>query len=60
MDLLLLLPLLYPCTGIATDGFNAEEAQRTLATNFLGTKAVCEALLPLMGKGGRIVNVSST
>jgi carbonyl reductase 1 len=48
--------------GIAYKGntFGADEAQTTLATNFLGTKAVCEALLPLMSKGGRIVNVSST
>lgn len=48
--------------GIAYKGstFGADEAQTTLATNFLGTKAVCEALAPLMNKGGRIVNVSST
>lgn len=48
--------------GIAFKGntFGADEAQTTLATNFLGTKAVCEALLPLMAKGSRIVNVSST
>jgi NAD(P)-dependent dehydrogenase (short-subunit alcohol dehydrogenase family) len=48
--------------GIAYKGstFGPDEAQTTLATNFLGTKAVCEAVLPLMGKGGRIVNVSST
>ena len=48
--------------GIAYKGntFGADEAQQTIATNFLGTKAVCEALLPLMGNGGRIVNVSST
>lgn len=48
--------------GIAFKGnvFGAAEAQTTLDTNFLGTKAVCEALAPLMGKGGRIVNVCSS
>lgn len=49
--------------GIAYKGstFGPQEAQTTLATNFLGTKAVCEALLPLLPRpGGRIVNVSST
>lgn len=48
--------------GIAFKGstFGPDEAQTTLATNFLGTKSVCEALLPLMDKDGRIVNVSST
>lgn len=48
--------------GIAYKGntFGPDEAQTTLATNFLGTKGVCEALAPLMGKGARIVNVSST
>eukprot|EP00879_Flechtneria_rotunda_P027963 GHRR01030032.1.p1 GENE.GHRR01030032.1~~GHRR01030032.1.p1 ORF type:complete len:249 (+),score=62.14 GHRR01030032.1:128-874(+) len=49
--------------GIAYKGnvFGADEAATTIATNFLGTKAVCEALLPLLTKpGGRIVNVSST
>lgn len=50
------------CAGMAYKGsaFGADEAQTTLATNFLGTKAVCEALLPLMSTGSRIVNVSST
>ena len=48
--------------GIAYKGntFGPDEAQTTLATNFLGTKAVCEALAPLMAQGSRIVNVSST
>jgi NAD(P)-dependent dehydrogenase (short-subunit alcohol dehydrogenase family) len=31
-----------------------------LGTNLLGTKAVCEALLPLMAAGSRTVNVCST
>jgi carbonyl reductase 1 len=49
--------------GIAYKGntFGADEASTTIATNFLGTKAACEALLPSMTQpGGRIVNVSST
>lgn len=48
--------------GIAYKGntFGPDEAAVTLGTNFLGTKAVCEALLPLMSAGSRIVNVSST
>ena len=31
----------------------------TLATNFFGTKMMCEAFLPLLTKGGRIVNIAS-
>lgn len=52
------VPLL---TGIAFKGntFGPKEAQQTLDTNFLGTKAVCEAVKPMMVKGGRIVNVCS-
>lgn len=48
-------------TGIAFKGntFGAEEARTTLDTNFVGTKDVCEAILPLMKQGGRIVNVCS-
>jgi carbonyl reductase 1 len=47
--------------GIAYKGnaFGAEEAQTTLATNFAGTRAVCERIAPLMPEGGRIVNVCS-
>jgi NAD(P)-dependent dehydrogenase (short-subunit alcohol dehydrogenase family) len=47
--------------GIAYKGdtFGADEAQATLATNFQGTAAVCEALAPLMPQGGRVVNVCS-
>ena len=45
--------------GIAFKGstFGAEEAATTLATNFAGTRAVCERLLPLMPKQARVVNV---
>ena len=47
--------------GIAFKGnvFGAEEARTTMATNFGGTRAVCERIAPLMPKGGRIVNVCS-
>ncbi len=47
------------CAGIAFKGnaFGAEEAATTLATNFAGTRAVCERVLPLMPKQSRIVNV---
>lgn len=47
--------------GIAYKGntFGAHEARVTLDTNFIGTRAVCEALTPLMTKGGRVVNVCS-
>ena len=47
--------------GFAFKGnvFGADEAQQTLDTNFLGTLDVCEALAPLMRRGGRIVNVCS-
>jgi carbonyl reductase 1 len=47
--------------GIAFKGniFGAKEARQTLDVNFVGTKNVCEAMLPLMVKGGRIVNVCS-
>lgn len=39
--------------------FGPEEARTTMATNFEGTRAVCERIAPLMPKGGRIVNVCS-
>ena len=47
--------------GFAYKGnvFGAEEARTTLDINFVGTRAVCEAVLPLMTEGGRIVNVCS-
>lgn len=58
--LVMLLHLLV--AGVAYKGnvFGADEAATTIGTNFLGTRAVCEALEPLMTKpGGRIVNVTS-
>lgn len=47
--------------GIAYKGnvFGPEEAQKTIATNFAGTRAVCERLERLVPDGGRIVNVCS-
>ena len=50
--------------GMAYKGntFGAEEAAATIATNFYGTAAVCEALLGggLIPGGGRIINVGSS
>ena len=45
--------------GIAFKGntFGPEEAATTLATNFTGTRSVCESVLPLMSNQSRIVNV---
>lgn len=47
--------------GLAYKGntFGAEEARHTMNVNLFGTRALCEALLPLMQKGDRIVNVCS-
>ena len=47
--------------GFAYKGnaFGAKEAQTTIDTNFLGTMGVCEALVPHMHKGSRIVNICS-
>ena len=46
-------------TGLAFKGnvFGADEAAQTMAVNYYGTRAVCEAVLPLMQSGSRIVNV---
>jgi len=37
----------------------AQQARPTIRTNYYGTLAVCEALIPLMRNGGRVVNVAS-
>eukprot|EP00736_Rhodelphis_marinus_P004215 Rmarinus@m.21029 len=37
----------------------AEQAEVTVACNFFGTMHLCNALLPHMAEGGRVVNVSS-
>ena len=46
--------------GMAYKGniFGLEEARATLATNFEGTAAVCEAMKPKLGEHARIVNVT--
>lgn len=47
--------------GIAYKGsiFGADEAQTTIDCNLKGTREMCNAVLPLMGEGSRIVNVCS-
>jgi len=40
-------------------GYNREAVRETMKTNFYGTRAMCDAFLPLLKKGGRIVNVAS-
>jgi hypothetical protein len=42
------------------DAWGEEVARTTVNTNYYGTKRVCEAFLPLMREGGRVVNISST
>lgn len=43
------------------DNFSYANASKTMNTNYRGTLAICEALLPLMQHpGSRIVNLSST
>mmetsp|Transcript_52124 Transcript_52124/g.84229 ORF Transcript_52124/g.84229 Transcript_52124/m.84229 type:complete len:319 (+) Transcript_52124:27-983(+) len=37
----------------------AEQARPTLYTNFYGTLALCDALVPLLRNGGRVSNVAS-
>lgn len=41
------------------DAFGADEAETTIGVNYRGTRAVCEAVQPLLTKDARIVNVSS-
>jgi NAD(P)-dependent dehydrogenase (short-subunit alcohol dehydrogenase family) len=45
--------------GEPVAGSDVERWRRTLDTNVLGTYLVTRAVLPLMGAGGRIVNISS-
>jgi len=47
------------CFGPNADASYAEEARATVETNFFGTLRVCEALVPMIREGGRIVHVSS-
>ncbi|KAK9815237.1 hypothetical protein WJX72_000441 [[Myrmecia] bisecta] len=42
------------------DTFGADEAQTVLDVNYFGTKAVCEALKPLLSPDARVVNVCSS
>jgi len=42
------------------DAFDESVAKTTIKTNYDGTRDVCEKLLPLVRKNGRVVNVSST
>jgi carbonyl reductase 1 len=53
------LDVLVNNAGTSYDGFDAEVARATLATNFVGTAALTEALLPKLPDGGRVVCVSS-
>jgi NAD(P)-dependent dehydrogenase (short-subunit alcohol dehydrogenase family) len=45
--------------GTSLDGFDAEVAARTIATNFHGAVRVTDAFLPRLAANGNIVNVSS-
>ncbi|KAK9900896.1 carbonyl reductase [Cystobasidium minutum MCA 4210] len=45
--------------GVAIDGFDSDVVEKTLAINYYGTLEACETILPLIRKGGRLVNVSS-
>lgn len=47
--------------GINLDSnFNIDNARMTLKTNYEGSLAMCQAFIPQMREGGRIVNLSST
>lgn len=41
------------------DVFGADEAAFTMNVNYRGTRAVCEAVQPMLTQNARIVNVSS-
>lgn len=45
--------------GIAMEGFDSNVVKKTLETNYYGTLEASQSLLPLIRKGGRLVNVSS-
>lgn len=45
--------------GIALQGFDSNVVKKTLATNYFGTLEATQELLPLIRRGGRLVNVSS-
>ena len=53
--------------GVANQGSEEEgddvyikKARNTMATNYWGTRRVCELLSPVLGKGARVVMVSSS
>ena len=58
------LDILVNNAGIAYDNTSTEpfgvQAKRTLMTNYLGTKMVCDILFPILRPGARVVNVSSS
>ncbi len=45
--------------AMRADALDAEVLRRTLEVNVIGTVGVCVAVVPLMARGGRIVNLSS-
>jgi carbonyl reductase 1 len=45
--------------AVSLDGFDADQARATLATNYFGAARVSDALGPLVPRGGRVVFVSS-
>lgn len=53
------LDVLVNNAGVAMDGFDARVARETLAVNFTGAVRAVDRLLPLMRRGGRVVNVTS-
>jgi NAD(P)-dependent dehydrogenase (short-subunit alcohol dehydrogenase family) len=53
------LDVLVNNAAVSLKGFDARLAERTLATNLLGTLAVTGALVPRLAAGGAIVMVSS-
>ncbi|KAG0652802.1 15-hydroxyprostaglandin dehydrogenase [Hyphodiscus hymeniophilus] len=46
--------------GIAMDGFNDKVVKETIHTNYYGSLAATQDLLPLIRPGGRLVNVASS
>ncbi len=46
-------------TRLRADELDPELLRRTLDVNVVGTAAVCVAILPLVPRGGRVVNLSS-
>jgi short-subunit dehydrogenase len=57
------LDLLVTCAGAKRVGsaidFTRQDAEETLAVNYLGAVAACQAALRFMGRGGQIIHVSS-